>query len=67
MMSSILNKFTGRSAGLEIYRQFATMVKTKKFIYAKAFEGEPKETDFKLVEEELPPLQDGGNFLCSDS
>jgi len=43
----------------ELSRHLATMVKTKKFIYAKAFEGEPKETDFKLVEEELPALKDG--------
>jgi len=56
---SILNKLTGNSSGIELSRHFATMVKTKKFIYAKAFEGEPKETDFKLVEEELPALKDG--------
>lgn len=62
---SILNKFTGRSAvGVDISRHFATMVKTKKFIYAKRFNGEPKETDFQLVEEELPPLKDGGRSLC---
>ncbi len=61
---SILNKLTGyNSSGLERSRHFATMVKTKKFIYAKAFVGEPKETDFKLVEEELPALKDGGE--CS--
>lgn len=58
---SILNKLTGSSSGIELSRHFATMVKTKKFIYAKAFDGEPKETDFKLVEEELPALKDGGN------
>lgn len=58
---SILNKLTGRSSGVELSRNLATMVKTKKFIYAKVFDGEPKETDFKLVEEELPALKDGGN------
>lgn len=57
---SILNKLTGSSSGIKFSRYFATMVKTKKFIYAKPFEGEPKETDFKLVEEELPALKDGG-------
>lgn len=62
---SILNKLTGNSSGIERSRHFATMVKTKKFIYAKVFEGEPKETDFKLVEEELPALKNGGNnFEC---
>ncbi|XP_014481395.1 PREDICTED: prostaglandin reductase 1-like [Dinoponera quadriceps] len=35
------------------------MVKAKKFILAKYFVNAPKTTDFKLVEEELPPLQDG--------
>lgn len=58
---SILNKLTGNSSGVKLSRHLATMVKTKKFIYAKVFEGEPKETDFKLIEEELPALKDGGN------
>lgn len=36
------------------------MVKSKNFLIVKDFEGEPKESDFKLVEEVLPPLKDGG-------
>jgi hypothetical protein len=36
------------------------MVKARKFVLQHLFHGEPKPTDFKLVEEELPPLQDGG-------
>ncbi len=32
----------------------------KKYIYAERFVGEPKLTDFKLVEEELPPLKENG-------
>jgi len=39
------------------------MVKTKKFIFAKRFVGEPKADDFTLVEEELPPLKEG-EILC---
>jgi prostaglandin reductase 1 len=39
------------------------MVKTKKFIFARHFDGEPKEDDFKLVEEELPPLKEGGEAM----
>lgn len=39
------------------------MVKTKKFILAKHFVGEPKDDDFTLVEEELPPLKEG-EILC---
>lgn len=40
----------------------AIMVKAKKFVYVKRFEGEPKLTDFELVEEDLPALQNGGKF-----
>ncbi|KAL0272574.1 UNVERIFIED_CONTAM: hypothetical protein PYX00_005493 [Menopon gallinae] len=35
------------------------MVVSKNFLFVKQFEGEPKESDFRLVEEELPPLNDG--------
>lgn len=38
------------------------MVVSKKLLFVKQFEGEPKESDFRLVEEELPPLKDGGQF-----
>jgi len=41
----------------------STMVKTKKFIFAKHFVGEPKADDFTLVEEELPPLKEGGKII----
>ncbi|XP_067002488.2 prostaglandin reductase 1 isoform X2 [Anabrus simplex] len=39
------------------------MVKTKKFILARQFHGEPQESDLQLIEEELPPLKDG-EILC---
>ena len=49
-----------------IHRQFVqlsfNMVKTKKFVLAKHFVGEPKESDLKLIEEDLPALKDRGNF-----
>lgn len=35
------------------------MVIARKYIIVKHFDGEPKETDLKLVEEELPPIEDG--------
>jgi hypothetical protein len=41
------------------------MVKTKKFIFAKRFVGEPKEDDFTFVEEELPPLNEGGKITTN--
>lgn len=39
------------------------MVKAKKFIYVKEFEGEPNSSNFQLVEEELPELKNG-EFLA---
>lgn len=39
------------------------MVKTKKFVLAKHFAGEVKESDLKLVEEDLPALKDR-EILC---
>lgn len=33
--------------------------KAKVFIYAREFKGEVKLSDFKLIEEILPPLRDG--------
>lgn len=39
-----------------------TLVKAKVFIYDKPFDGPAKVTDFKLVEEELPALNNGGKF-----
>lgn len=42
---------------------YSTTMKGKKIILQKIFEGAPKETDVKLVEEELPPLKEGGKFL----
>lgn len=39
------------------------MVKSKSFIYKSRFDGFPKETDLELVEEDLPPIQNG-EFLA---
>lgn len=39
------------------------MVKAKKFIYKTPFVGEPKVTDFQLIEEELPALEENGEYL----
>lgn len=38
------------------------MVKAKKWILAHHFDGTPKDSDMKLVEETLPELKDGGMF-----
>lgn len=45
-------------------RKFSTqsreMVRARKYVVVSYFENEAKPTDLKLVEEELPPLQNGG-------
>lgn len=42
------------------------MVKAKKYILHQHFSGFPKESDLKLVEQELPELKDGGKFYFSN-
>lgn len=39
------------------------MVKAKVYKYVREFDGLPKETDFKIVEEELEALKDGGIYF----
>jgi prostaglandin reductase 1 len=39
------------------------MVKARKYVFRKQFDGFPKESDLELVEEELPPVKDG-EFLA---
>lgn len=39
------------------------MVKARKFVYASAFHGEPKLSDFTQQTEELPALNDGGKYF----
>lgn len=39
------------------------MVKAKAFIFRKVFEGFPQESDLELVEEDLPPIEEG-EFLA---
>lgn len=39
------------------------MVKAKKFIYAESFRNEPTLANFKLEEEDLPELENGGKNL----
>lgn len=39
------------------------MVRAKKYVFKKYFEGEPKATDFLLEEEELPDIKDGGLLI----
>lgn len=45
-----------------IHTTISKMVQAKKFVYAKRFNGLPKLTDFRLEEETLPVLRDGGKY-----
>lgn len=36
------------------------MVRARAYVFQKLFEGLPKHENFKLIEEELPALKDGG-------
>lgn len=38
------------------------MVKAEVFLFSKPFDGPPEEENFKLVEENLPPLKNGGKL-----
>ncbi|XP_017888530.1 prostaglandin reductase 1-like isoform X2 [Ceratina calcarata] len=40
-------------------REQVKMVKAKRFVVQKHFQGEPKTTDLKLVQEDIPPLHNG--------
>lgn len=42
------------------YSSGASKVKAQKYVLTKYFQGEPKKSDFKIVEEELPELKEGG-------
>lgn len=44
---------------IEVTPKF-NMVKARKYILAKHFDGLPKKEDLTIVEEELPTLKDGG-------
>lgn len=39
------------------------MVLSKKYIVLNSFVGEPKKSDFKIIEEDLPALQENGKWL----
>ena len=47
-----------------VRRDYSMNMKGKKYIYAHKFEGMPKVTDLQLVEEEIPPVKDGGILQC---
>lgn len=46
-----------------MYSGAPSNVKAQKYVLTKYFQGEPKKTDFKIVEEKIPELKDGGDLL----
>lgn len=57
-MRLLFSKTSGKVSRL--LTDVTRLVSSKAFIFDKQFDGFPKETDLKLVEEQLPPLKDGG-------
>lgn len=54
-LSSLLNS-------IRYYSGVSGKIKGQKYVLTKYFQGEPKKSDFKIVEEELPELKDGGKL-----
>ncbi|XP_066276607.1 prostaglandin reductase 1-like isoform X2 [Branchiostoma lanceolatum] len=48
-----------------LFKSVVNMVKSKRFVVARHFDGLPKESDFQLVEEETPDLKDGEILVAS--
>lgn len=54
-----------------LYSGSSRNIKAQKYVLTKYFKGEPKKSDFKIVEETLPELKVGGKhdisytYLCS--
>ncbi|KAL0883037.1 hypothetical protein ABMA27_016516 [Loxostege sticticalis] len=42
-----------------LYSSVSGKVKSQKYVLTKYFQGEPKKSDFKIVEEDIPDLQEG--------
>lgn len=47
--------------GRRLYSSFSK--KAQKYVLTQQFKGDPKKEDFKIVEEEIPDLKDGGKSL----
>lgn len=49
------------------YSGVSNKIRAQKYILTKYFVGEPKKSDFEIVEEELPELKDGGQYIIEQS
>ncbi|KAI5635206.1 zinc-binding dehydrogenase domain-containing protein [Phthorimaea operculella] len=51
--------FTGFHVSKRFFSGAVPKIKAQKYVLTKYFQGEPKKSDFKIVEEEIPELKDG--------
>lgn len=56
----LTKSLTGMLCTKRFYSGVSEKVRTQKYVLTKYFQGEPKKSDFKVVEEELGDLKDGG-------
>ena len=60
-VSGMLTEIHGAASGsLFLLSGKMSAIKAKTWVVKKPFEGFPKRDDLEIVEEELPPLKDGG-------
>ena len=57
-----LSKFHTSPVHQKGNQQRKTKMKAKKWVLVKAFDGEPKDSDIELQEEELQPLKENGTL-----
>jgi hypothetical protein len=60
ILSRAMAAVRGRVLSTTTKRAFDKMATARKITVDRRFDGMPKESDFKVVEEQLPPLKDGG-------
>lgn len=51
------------SIARRFYSGYAGKTEARKYVLTKHFQGEPKKSDFEIVQEELPELKDGGIYF----
>ena len=58
---------SGRKNFLFLRARYLEKMKCRKWVLRSHFSGLPKREDLEIVEEELPPLKDGGRFSIDPS
>lgn len=52
-----------RNLNIRFYSGMTGNITAQKYVLTKYFQGEPKNSDFKIVEEKIPDLKDGGKTV----